>query len=223
MAISPQTFIAVRVVALAPMWFSQQKRRRLGGMRGFIGGAVAAVVVLCLVVFAVLKTGAISAGADAPMLPGEQWSAHTALNATTAREAPKPPYPFAQTDADVEQGAKLYVQNCAVCHGTASSTANALARGLGVRPPQFNKHDVMDDPEGVTYWKIEHGIRFTGMPAYHPALDEKSIWQITYFLKRAPDHLPAGAKHVWEHPQTVAPPTPMPAEPQSPGQGSTSR
>jgi thiosulfate dehydrogenase len=80
---------------------------------------------------------------------------------------------------------------------------------------------VMDDAEGVTYWKIEHGIRFTGMPAYHPALDEKSIWQLTYFLKRTPDHLPAGAKNVWEHPETVAAPTPMPAEPQTPGQGST--
>jgi hypothetical protein len=93
---------------------------------------------------------------------------------------------------------------------------------LGVRAPQFNKHDVMDDPEGVTYWKIEHGIRFTGMPAFHPMLDEKSIWQITYFMKRAPDHLPAAAKSIWENPSQVAQPTPMPAEPQTKGQGSTS-
>jgi mono/diheme cytochrome c family protein len=168
-----------------------------------------------------IKTGAVPARADAPLMPGENWASHTALNATIAREAPQPPYPYTQTDADIEQGAKLYVQNCAVCHGTANSTSNAIARGLGVRPPQFNKHDVMDDAEGITYWKIEHGIRFTGMPAYHPALDEKSIWQITYFMKRTPDHLPAAAKSIWENPSKVAPPTPMPAEPQTPGQGST--
>jgi mono/diheme cytochrome c family protein len=190
-------------------------------MRGFLIGFVAALAVVVLVVFGAVKTGRVPAGADAPPLPGELWAAHTSLNATTAREAPPPPYPYTQTDADIETGAKLYVQNCAVCHGTANSTPNAIARGLGVRPPQFNKHDVMDDPEGVTYWKVEHGIRFTGMPSYHPALDEKSIWQLAYFLKRTPDHLPAAAKNVWEHPESVPAPTAMPALPQTPGQGST--
>jgi mono/diheme cytochrome c family protein len=188
-------------------------------MRSFVGGFVAALVVLALVVFAAVKTGTVPARADGPLLPGERWASHTALNATTAREAPQPPYPYTQTDADITQGAKLYVQNCAVCHGTANTTPNAIARGLGVRAPQFAKHDVMDDPEGVTYWKIEHGIRFTGMPAFHPALDEKSIWQLTYFLKRTPDHLPTEAKSIWENPSQVAPPTPMPAIPEKPGQG----
>ncbi len=190
-------------------------------MRGFIGGFVAALIVTAAVVFAAVKTGAVPARADGPLMPGEKWAASTSLKAAVAREAPKPPYPYTQTDADIATGATLYVQNCAVCHGTANSTPNAIGRGLGVRPPQFAKHGVDDDPEGETYWKIEHGIRFTGMPAYSKALDEKSIWQITYFMKRAPDHLPAAAKSIWENPGQVAPPTPMPALPQSPGQGSS--
>ena len=184
-------------------------------MRGFFGGFVAALVVIAVVVFAAVKTGSISARADGPLMLGERWVAKTSLSATLAREAPKPPYPFTQTDGDIAAGAKLYVQNCAVCHGTAHSTANAIAHGLGIRPPQFAKHPVDDDPEGVTYWKIEHGIRFTGMPAYAKTLDEKSIWQITYFLKRVPDHLPPDATAIWENPSQVAPPTPMPAEPQT--------
>ena len=190
-------------------------------MRGFLAGFVAALIVVALVIFGAVKTGNVPARADGPLMPGERWAARAALNATIAREAPQPPYPYTQTDADVETGAKLYVQNCAVCHGTASSTPNAIARGMGVHPPQFNKNDVMDDPEGATYWRIEHGIRFTGMPSYSPALDEKSIWQLTYFMKRTPDHLPAAAKNIWEHPETVPAPTPMPALPQKPAQGST--
>ena len=101
-------------------------------MRGFLGGFVAAVLVLGLVVFGAVKTGAVPARADGPLMPGERWAAHTSLNATIAREAPKPPYPYTATDADIAQGAKLYVQNCAVCHGTANSTPNAIARGMGV-------------------------------------------------------------------------------------------
>jgi thiosulfate dehydrogenase len=187
-------------------------------MRGFLGGFVAALAVLALVVFGAVKTGAVPARADAPLMPGERWAAKTSLNATIAREEPKPPYPFSASDADVAQGAKLYVQNCAVCHGTANSTPNAIARGLGMSAPQFNKHPVDDDPEGMTYWKIEHGIRFTGMPAFGKSLDEKSIWQITYFVKRVPKDLPAEAKSIWEDPSQVPAPTPMPAPPQKPPQ-----
>jgi thiosulfate dehydrogenase len=186
-------------------------------MRGFFGGVLAAIVVLALVAFAAVKTGAVPARADGPLLPGERWAANTSLHATLAREAPQPPYPYTQTDADIAQGAKLYVQNCAVCHGTANTTPNAIARGLGsVRPPQFNKNDVMDDPEGETYWKIEHGIRFTGMPSFGKSLDEKSIWQITYFMKRVPDHLTGEAKSIWENPAQVPAPTPMPSLPPRP-------
>lgn len=187
-------------------------------MRSFVGGFAAAVLLVALVVFGAVETGAVPARADGPLMPGEKWAARTSLNATTSREAPQPPYPFTQTDADIATGAKLYVQNCAVCHGTANSTPTSIARGMGVRAPQFNKNDVMDDPEGVTYWKIEHGIRFTGMPAYNKSLDEQAIWQITYFMKRVPEHLPAGAKAIWENPSSVPPAPPLPAPSGQPGQ-----
>jgi thiosulfate dehydrogenase len=183
-------------------------------MRVFLGGFAAALVLLGLLFFVAVKTGLLPARADARPLPGERWVARTALKAAIAREAPTPPYPYPPTDAEIANGATLYVQNCAVCHGTAHGTPNAIARGMGpIRPPQFARNPVDDDPEGVTYWKIEHGIRFTGMPAFSPALDERSIWALTYFLKRVPKELPAAANAIWQDPSHVAPPTPMPALP----------
>jgi len=179
-------------------------------MRGFLSGFAAALVVLALLFFAAVKTGVLPARADAPPWPGERWIARTALNAAIARQAPKPPYPYSPApDPEIANGATLYVQNCAVCHGTAHSTPNAIARGLGVRPPQFAKHPVDDDPEGVTYWKVEHGIRMTAMPAYDMTLDEKAIWQMTYFLKHLPE-LPPKAKAIFENPTLAAPATPLP-------------
>jgi thiosulfate dehydrogenase len=181
-------------------------------MRGFIGGFVAALIILAVVVLTAVLTGKVPARADGALLPGEKWAARTSLRATVRREAPQPPYPFGPpTDQDVATGATLYVQNCSACHGTAHTTANAIARGLGVQAPQFNKHGVDDDPEGETYWKIEHGIRFTGMPAYDKSLDEKSIWQLTYFMKKLPKDLPPAAKSIWENPGQVPPPTPIPS------------
>jgi thiosulfate dehydrogenase len=181
-------------------------------MRGFIGGFVAALLMVAVIGVTAVVTGHVPARADGALMPGEKWAAHTSLDATIQREQPQPPYPFGPpSDLDVTTGAKLYVQNCAACHGTAHTTPNSIARGLGVQPPQFNKNGVDDDPEGTTYWKIEHGIRFTGMPAYDKSLDEKAIWQMTYFLKKLPKELPPAAKAIWEDPTQVPPPTPIPS------------
>ena len=178
-------------------------------MRSYVIGFVAALAAVALMGFGVIQTGALPARGDVAPGAMEKWVAHASLNATLAREAPKPPYPYPPTTADLTAGAKLYVQNCAVCHGTAHAGQTAIGHGLAIEAPQFAQHGVDDDPEGVTYWKIEHGVRFTGMPAFNKSLTEKQIWQLTYFMKHLPE-LPAAANAIWEHPSSVPPATPVP-------------
>lgn len=178
-------------------------------MRSFFAGIIATLAALALLALAAVETGAVPANADRGALPGEKWAAHTSLDATIARAAPKDP-PFALNDSDLAAGAALYVQNCAVCHGTAHSTPNAIARGLYIKAPQFTKHDVTDDPIGETYWKIDHGIAWTAMPSYHTTLTDRDRWQIAWFLKHQ-DKLAGRAEAIWQHPGLVPPPTPLPA------------
>jgi thiosulfate dehydrogenase len=166
-------------------------------MSRFISGVVATLIVFALGGFAAVQFGLVPATADVPPPAMEKWAAHTSLNATIDREAPKPPYPVASSDAAIVAGAKLYTQHCAMCHGSAVGDPTLLAKGLYIEPPQFVKHGVGDDPEGETYWKIEHGIRFTGMPSYKGRLTAEQIWQIAYFLKNEPDHLPPAAQTEW--------------------------
>jgi mono/diheme cytochrome c family protein len=163
----------------------------------FISGVVATLVTLAVMGFAAVKFGLVPATADVPPPAMEKMLAHMSLDATIAREAPQPPYPVPSSDAGISAGAKLYIQHCAMCHGSAVGGKTVLAKGLYIAPPQFAKHGVDDDPEGETYWKIEHGIRFTAMPSYKGSLSEQQIWQITYFLKNMPDHLPAQAQAEW--------------------------
>jgi thiosulfate dehydrogenase len=166
----------------------------------FISGIIATLAVIVLAAFAAVQFGLVPATADVPPPPLEKWAAHRSLDATIDRDAPKPPYPFAVSDAAIIAGAKLYSQHCAMCHGSGVGSPTALAKGLYVRPPQFVKHGVDDDPEGETYWKIEHGIRFTAMPSYRGSLTEEQIWQITYFMKNLPEHLPPEAQTEWKKP-----------------------
>jgi mono/diheme cytochrome c family protein len=59
---------------------------------------------------------------------------------------------------------------------------------------------VEDDPEGVTFWKIKHGIRLTGMPSFRSSLSDQQIWTLALFLKHM-DKLPPAVQQTWQQVQ----------------------
>jgi mono/diheme cytochrome c family protein len=180
-------------------------------VRPFLLGVFVALAAIAIVALGIIQTGAVPARQDVPLGNLEKWMARTSLKATIEREAPQPPYPYGPPSGrDYAAAAVLYVQNCAVCHGTAKGTPTAIARGFSVRAPQLGKHGVEDDPEGETYWKIAHGIRMTAMPSFGQTLDPRALWQLTYFMKHM-DALPPRAQAIWENPKLAPPPTPLPA------------
>ncbi|MEG3147426.1 c-type cytochrome [Sphingomonas sp. RT2P30] len=168
-------------------------------MRGFITGVVTVVIVGLIAAYLLLRSGVIPANADAKPGGLELWAANTSLSATLRRVAPKGPNPVALTDANLIEGVTLYGQHCAICHGTAAgdATSSPVAKGLYPAPPQLATEGVEDDAEGVSYWKIKHGIRLTGMPSWATTLNDRQIWTIALFLKHM-DKLPAGPQAVWK-------------------------
>jgi thiosulfate dehydrogenase len=167
--------------------------------RGFLLGVLATIVVGLTAVFLVLRTGLIPAGADNNPLPLESWAAQTSLEATINRDAPPGPNPVPLTDANLIAGVTLYSENCVTCHGTAKTNVvpSAVARGLNPHPPQLALDGVEDDPEGETFWKIKHGIRWTGMPSWRGALSDQQIWTLALFLKHM-DKLPPAVAEAWQ-------------------------
>jgi len=165
--------------------------------RGIIIGVVGTLLLGVLAVYLGVTRGLMPANADGPALPLERWAARTSLHATLSAQAPKQPNPLATDDANMLAGIKLYGQNCAVCHGVADGEPSNVAKGLYQRPPQLAKDGVEDDPAGVTYWKIDHGIRFTGMPAFGKTLSERQLWQLTLVLEHM-DHLPSAPERAWK-------------------------
>ena len=166
--------------------------------RGFVFGILATVIVAALAAYAAVTSGVIPANADGPPLPLETWAATTSLDATLAHEAPKDPNPVALTDANLLAGIDLYGKNCSFCHGTAkgAAAATSVAKAEYPPPPQFATDGVEDDPEGYSFWKIKHGIRLSGMPAWKDALSDQEIWTLSLFLKHM-DKLPPAAQAAW--------------------------
>lgn len=167
--------------------------------KGFVIGVALTLAVALIGAYCLVRSGLIPANADA--IPGrlETWLARTSLNATLRRDAPQGANPVALTDQNLLDGMQLFAQNCSVCHGTAQGVASAspIAKGLYQKPPQFATEGVEDDPEGLSFWKIKHGIRLTSMPSFGYSLNDRQIWIIALFLKHM-DKLPPAVDQAWK-------------------------
>jgi len=129
----------------------------------------------------------------APPLPLEKTVAKMALRASIGTAADqKDPLPF--NDENMLAGVNAYrEQHCAFCHGAPGQPRPAISKGMFPSPPQlFEKDDmVTDDPEGVTDWKVTHGIRLSGMPGFGDTLSDTQRWQVTMLVAHADKLSPA--------------------------------
>ena len=168
-------------------------------LKSFIAGIAATIAITLAGGYLLLRSGIIPANADAMPGPIETWAAGTSLDAILNKEAPKNSNPVPSTDTDLITGIDLYAQHCAICHGTAKGNASIspIAKGLYPKPPQLATDGVEDDPEGFSFWKIKHGIRWTAMPSWKDTLNDRQIWTLAQFLKHM-DKLPPTAREAWE-------------------------
>jgi mono/diheme cytochrome c family protein len=156
---------------------------------GFVLG-LAAVLLGALLYFGL---GLAPVATSDPPMPMERLLAGIALHARISKEAPKQA-PIPADQPNLVAGARIYREQCAVCHGLSGQPETALAKGMFPHPPQlFTGHGVTDDPPGETYWKAANGIRLTGMPAYKGSLSDTQLWQVSLMLANA-DKLPPPAK-----------------------------
>lgn len=151
----------------------------------FVLGMIVGVVLLCLGVFIYFAGGFAPTAADAKPLPFEESLARRALHARAEKEMPKT-VPIPVNADNMMNGAMVYTDQCAVCHGLPNHDRTSIAAGMFPRPPQlFHGKGVTDDPAGETYWKVKNGIRLTGMPAFKNTLGDKEMWQVSILLANA--------------------------------------
>jgi thiosulfate dehydrogenase len=158
-------------------------------------GFVLGLVVVLLGALAYFDLGLAPVATSAAPMPFERFLAGMALHARISKEAPsKAPIPA--DEANLLAGARIYREQCGVCHGLSGQPETPIAKGMYPHPPQlFTGHGVTDDPPGETYWKAANGIRLTGMPGFMGSLSDTQLWQVSLMLANA-DKLPAAAKAV---------------------------
>jgi mono/diheme cytochrome c family protein len=170
---------------------------------GFLGGIIFTVVVLAGVGYLAVKAGMIPANADSEPSALERWVANTALAVALERDTKGLRNPIQPSDENLIIGVHLYAENCAICHGASNARPSNPAQGFYIEAPQFAKDGVEDDPEGASFWKVKHGIRFTAMPSFTPTLQDEEIWKIAMFLKQM-NKLPPTVDAEWKKVPSVA-------------------
>jgi thiosulfate dehydrogenase len=157
-----------------------------------VGVIVGVVVVVPLGAYLFAKFGGIAMATTAKPLPFEETFAKTALHASEGGAA-KVQDSLPPSEANLLAGAHVFVDNCAVCHGLPGQSKTRIASGEFPPPPQLFQTNEMvtDDPEGVTHWKVAHGIRLSGMPGFGSSLSDAGQWQVTMLLKNAAKLPPA--------------------------------
>jgi thiosulfate dehydrogenase len=160
----------------------------------FVLGIVAALAGFAVGGYLFIRVGGVPMQTSAKPLPLERTVARLALRASLGN-ARDDKSPLQVDESSLLAAADLYSENCSPCHGVPGRQPSFVAKGMFPPPPQLFEKDgmVTRDPEGITFWKVTHGIRLSGMPAFERTLTATQRWQLTMLVSHA-DNLPPAVR-----------------------------
>lgn len=164
-------------------------------MKGFLIGVLVGVLLVAGGIYYYFVSGmAPAAVADPPMMM-ERKMANRSLDAHIEK-ANVPAPPIQPSEDNYVAAAKIYMNDCAGCHGLPNQPPPAIAGNFFPDATlMFKGKGVTDDPPQVSYWKLKNGIRLTGMPTFKDILNDTQMWQMALFVANA-DKLPDSAKRL---------------------------
>lgn len=161
-------------------------------MSKFILGLILGCLLPPIGFYLYMISGLAPVATNEPPMPMEKFFAKTALHAKLEKSMPKT-VPISADEQNLVAGAAVYKHSCSICHGLIGQPSS-LAMGMFPRPPQLleARGMVTDDPPGETFWKVQNGIRLSGMPSFRSSLSTNQMWQVSLMLAHA-DKLPSPA------------------------------
>ena len=150
---------------------------------------IAVLLVAALGAAAAAYSGWFDVSASHPHAPMTQWLLHTVMEQSVRQHAHAvPPIP-ADLDARLPQGAGLFRDMCAQCHGAPGVDRDEVGQGLMPQAPDLTKGTGEWKPAEV-FWIIKNGIRLTGMPAWGGTHSDDQVWALTAAVLALPTLTP---------------------------------
>jgi mono/diheme cytochrome c family protein len=149
-------------------------------------GLLIGVVVLAALGLIYLRSTGLSARGEPGSIETSMARIARKLSIPADARARRNPIP---ASAEVRaQGMAHYADHCASCHANDGSGDTEMGRGLFPKAPDMRLAATQELSDGELFYVIEHGIRFTGMPAWSTGTPagEESTWHLVHFLRHLP-------------------------------------
>ncbi|MCT7374974.1 c-type cytochrome [Chelativorans salis] len=165
------------------------KRELRKGSLLVIAGVAGVLVVLAVIGLVVVYTGGYNVAATEQHTSFTRWAFDTTLRNSVRNRASGTTAPEGATPEMIAAGGTEYKATCQHCHAGPGVERAEWASGMRPRPPHLA--EVADEWKlEEVHWIAKHGIRLTGMPAFGPSHDDRTLWNIALFVKRLPAMTP---------------------------------
>ena len=118
--------------------------------------------------------------ANAPILDEEEEA--IAILGDTAEVFPNMKNPITDKAASASRGGKLFVNNCAKCHGLSGNGYGTVAHSFTTWPRQlWVWNNTGEETDGYLFWFITNGR--SDMPPFGLILSENNRWDLINYIK----------------------------------------
>ena len=99
--------------------------------------------------------------------------------------------PVLMNDESVANGMAHFADHCAQCHANDGKGAE-MGKDMFPPTPDLTASATRELGDGTLFYVIEHGVRFTGMPAFGTDTleGEESSWHLVNFIRHLPKLTP---------------------------------
>lgn len=163
-------------------------------MRPLFTGAFVAIAVGALVGMVTVGAYLKGTGLSARATPG---AVETALARRARLLAVPGDYrslrnPVLVNDESIRNGRAHFADHCASCHANDGSGNTNQGTAMFPPAPDMRQAATQDLSDGQLFYFIEHGVRFTGMPAWGTGTieGEEASWHLVSFIRGLPNITP---------------------------------
>lgn len=95
--------------------------------------------------------------------------------------------PVLRNDESRANGMAHFADHCAQCHGNDGAGAE-MGKSMFPPTPDLKATSTQELADGTLFYVIEHGVRFTGMPAFGTGTlaGEEASWHLVNFVRHLP-------------------------------------
>ena len=96
--------------------------------------------------------------------------------------------PVPRNEQSIQNGMAHFADHCATCHANNGGGETEMGQGMFPPAPDMRLSATQELSDGALFYIIEHGVRFTGMPAWGTGTveGEESSWHLVNFIRHLP-------------------------------------